>query len=186
MFLKKGNSFFIGFIWFLIGAIISYFLCQYQYLNINNEVNVVELLLSLSTIAIGLYIAFILEKNRNKSQNFYNYVEGKYDKLWETFIQFSEILEVTQNVELHETSKWFKKIDQKLTPLIKVYDSFEYDSISLTEIEKEIDSLESFISNNKNISENILDLSLDRNLINQKLVSINELFAKSFKDLANV
>lgn len=186
MFLKKGKKLFIGFIFFLIGALFSYIFCQHQYFDIKTEFNVIELLLSVGTIGIGLYIALILERNRSKSQNFYSYVEGKYDALWEVFIQYSEILDLSDNIELTETSKWFKKIDQKLTPLIKVFESFEYNSNCLTRIENKIDELEVFISSNKNVKDQVIDLSIDKKIIIKKLNEINELFAKSFKDLANV
>lgn len=183
---KKGNNLLIGLIAFLIGGAISYIACQYKFFSINTDINVIELLISVGTIGIGLYIAIILENNRNKSQNFYSYVEGKYDALWEVFIQFSEVLELSQNIEITKTSKYFKTINQKLTPLIKVFESFDYDSNCLTSIEKKIDDLEDYISNNKNIQNQILDLSKDKTEIVNKLNEINELFAKSFKDLANI
>ncbi|MEM6525588.1 MAG: hypothetical protein AAF693_17440 [Bacteroidota bacterium] len=186
MFLKKGNNALIVFLSFTTGAILSYIASQYHYFKIKTEFNVIELLLSLATIVIGLYIALILQKNRNRSQNFYKYVEGKYDVLWEEFIQFSSVLELSTNVELKEISRWFKVINQKLTPLIKVFDSFDYDASCLTKIEEGIDELEDFLSENSNIQDQILDLSVDKAEIIKKLTAINELFAKSFKDLNNV
>ena len=170
----------------VLGAVISYISCQYQYFKIKTEFNVIELLLSIATIVIGLYIALILQRNRNRSQNFYKYVEGKYDILWENFIQFSAVLELSTNIEIRETSKWFKNINQKLTPLIKVFESFEYDASCLTKIENEIDKLDDFISGNSNIENQILDLSSDKEEIIKRLNEINELFAKSFKELASV
>lgn len=160
--------------------------CQYKYLEIDKEVKVIDLLLATATLGIGLYIATVLERNRNRSQNFYAYVEGKYDSLWELFIQFSSILELSPNIELKETAKWFKSIDQKLTPLIKLVESFEYDSKCLTEIDKKIDELEELISNSPHVKDQILELTADKTVINEKLKEINELFAKSFKELSNV
>lgn len=186
MFSKKGNSLLISLIFLLVGVISTYISCQHEYFDIKTEFNVIELSLSVGTIGIGLYIALILEKNRNKNQNFYVYVEGKYDALWETFIQFSSVLELSHNIELSETSKWFKTINKKITPLIKVFESFEYNSDCLTKIETKIDSLEDFISENKNIKNQVLDLSVDKEIIIANLNEINELFAKSFKDLTNV
>jgi ABC-type sulfate transport system permease component len=119
MFLKRGHSFLIALLFFLFGSIASYVACQYQFLDIKTETNIIELLLSVGTIVIGVYIAVVLERNRNRSQNFYQYVERKYDALWETFIQFSSVLELSANVELNETSKWFSLIDQKLSPPYK-------------------------------------------------------------------
>jgi len=184
MFSKRGHSFLIAVVSLLVASIVTYVACQYKYFKIDTEIKVIDLLLSAGTIAIGLYIAIVLEVNRSKNQNYYVYVEGKYDSLWELFIQFSSVLELSPNIELSETTKWFKTFDQKLTPLIKLVESFEYDSKCLTKIEKKIDELEEYISNNPNIKDQILELTNDKPIIVQKLKEINELFAKSFKELA--
>jgi hypothetical protein len=186
MFLKKGNKILIGFVCFFIGCIISYSFSQYVFFNITYDFNVVELLLSLLTVGIGFYIAFVLEKNRNKSQNFYQYVESKYDLLWRDFIQFSDVLESSDFIELKETSKWFKTLYRKLTPLIKIFESFKYDKDCLTKIEEKLEELDEFISNNDNIENQILNLTPDNTIIIDKLNAINELFASSFKDLSNI
>lgn len=186
MSLKHGPKILVGFICLLAGAAISYIASQHQYFDIKTEFNVIEALISTATIGIGLYIAIILEKSKNRGQNFYNYVEGKYDALWEDFIKFSEVLENSTNLPLSESSKWFKKIDQKLTPLIKVFESFEYDATCLTKIETKIESLEKLISENSHIENQIVDLSFDKDQIVTDLDEINELFAKSFKDLSSI
>jgi hypothetical protein len=183
---KRGHSFLIALLFSFLDQSRLMWPVNTSFLDIKTETNIIELLLSVGTIVIGVYIAVVLERNRNRSQNFYQYVERKYDALWETFIQFSSVLELSANVELNETSKWFSLIDQKLSPLIKVVESFEYDSNCLTEIEKKIDELEEFLSNNPNIKNYILELSADKEIIIQKLNEINELFAQSFKYLANV
>jgi len=186
MFSKKGNNLLVAFVFFLIGAAVSYLASQYQYLDIKKEFNIVETLLSIGTIGIGLYIAIVLDKNKIKSQNFYTYVEKKYDTLWEEFIQFSQVLELSRNVEISETSKQFKSITKKINPLIKVVEYFEYDSSCLISLEKKIDDLESYISNNENIENNIIDLSIAREELDAKLSEVNELFAQTFKDLTDV
>lgn len=186
MFSKNDNNFLVGFTFFLTGSVVSYIACQYEYLSIKKELEVVDLLLSLGTIGIGLYIAIVLERNRNKSQNFYSYVEGKYDSLWETFIQFSSVLEASPRVELEETAKWFHTIDQKINPLIKLIEAFEYNTDLLHEIEGRIDELEVFISGNPNIQDNVLELETIRQEVVSKLNDINELFGKYFKEISNV
>jgi hypothetical protein len=185
MFFRKGHSFLIAIIFCLIGLIISYIACQYTYFKIDTEIKVIDLILSLGTIGIGLYIALILEEKRSKSQNFYSYVEKKYDALWEYFIQFSNILEFSPSIELKETSKHFKLINQKLAPLVKIFESFEYDTQSLKQIEQKIDALDDFLSANPNTANMIIDLSHDRQHTDGLLKEINEMFAKSFKDLGN-
>ncbi|WP_289062677.1 hypothetical protein [uncultured Zobellia sp.] len=186
MFSKKGSNILIAFLFFIIGSILSYILCQYSYLDINLEFNIVEILLSTATIGIGLYIALVFDKNRAKSQNLYAFIETKYDTLWEIFIQFSLILELSRNVELSEISKKFKSLDKKLTPLIKIVESNGHQSDFLKNLETRIDELENLISNSNNITNNIVDLSIDRDIIDDKLQQINELFAKSFKEINNL
>jgi hypothetical protein len=186
MFSKKGNSLLVAFVFFLIGAAVSYIFSQYQYLDIKKELSVVDTLLSIGTIGIGLYIAFVLDKNKVKSQNLYTYIEKKYDSLWEEFIQFSQVLELSRNIEISQTSKQFKSISKKISPLIKVVEYFGNDCSCLVALESKIDELESYISNNSNIENNIIDLSANREELDQKLIQVNELFAQTFKDLTDV
>lgn len=184
MFSKNGSNIFIAILFGLFGSMCTYIACQYQFLKIDTEVKVIETLLSLGTIVLGLYIVLVIDRNRSRSQNFYSYVESKYDKLWEEFIQFSEVIELSPRIELKETSKAFKHINQKLTPLIKIFESSEYDSECLKKIENKIDELEDFVSNHPDIQDKVLDLTKDKANISQKLVEINELFATSFKELS--
>lgn len=186
MFIKKGDSFLIALIFFLLGIIVCYIACQYEVLNINTEINVLETLFALGTFGIGVYIAIIIQRRRNKSQNFYVYVEGKYDVLWEDFIRFSEVLEFSVNIELKEVSKSKKSIDMKIAPLIKIFKSFEYDTECLTNIETKIDELEVLLTNSKHIQDQIIDLSPDKEQISAKLNAINEDFALTFKTLNNL
>lgn len=183
MFLKKGNRLLIAFVFLLLGAIISYITCQYSFFDIITEFNVVDLFLRVTTVVIGFYIATTLKNNRNQNQNLYIYFEGKYDALWKDFIQFSEVLELSEQIELSESSKWFKKITQKITPLTKTFKSFNQNIEWLEKIEEKIDALESFISDNNNIKNDILNLKSDKENFTSQLNEINELFAVSFKNL---
>lgn len=186
MFLKRGNNTIFLLISFTLGVTVCYIACQFSYLKIDTEINVLDAVFSVLTIFIGLYIALILERKRNKSQNFYLYVEGKYDALWQDFIKLSETLEYSSNIELREVSKHFKSIDSKISPLIKILESFEYDSKLLLDIEEKIDKLEEMLSGSENISSQIIDLTVDKKVVQVKLNDINESFAQTLKMLNNL
>ncbi len=171
---------------FLIGVLICYFFCQYKYLVIDTEINIVESVISVLGLSIGLYIAVTFDRQKNKSQNFYTYVEKKFDELWQDFITLNEKLEYNSNIELTEISKSFKSIYQKIAPLKKIFEASEYNVDCIKLIEVKIDELDTYLCNIENTTQYVVPLDLIKTELNVKLNNINETFAKSYKELNNI
>jgi hypothetical protein len=184
--MKNGNYWLIGILAFAAGIIICYFTCQYSFLNIDTSINVVEFIFSLIGLAIGIYIALVFERKKNKNQNFYTYVEKKFDTLWEEFINLNEILDYSNNVELNLISKSFKSIQQKLSPLKKIFEASDYNNKCINNIELKIDSLDTFLTESKHTNQNIIQLDEIREELTLKLNHINETFAESYKEINNI
>ncbi len=186
MFIKKGSSILIAIISFLIGVVICYLCCQTYLLEIDYKLNVVDSIFSVAGLGIGLYIALIFENQKSRGQNFYSYVEGKFDLLWQDFIQLNEVLDNASQTQISELSRSFKKIEQKISPLKKIFEASDYKSDCISEIEGKIESLEIFLSTGNHISNNIVNLIAIRVELTEKLNDINETFAKSYKKLNKI
>lgn len=183
MFSKNGKLIFFCIISCLFGAVVSYTACQYEYLEIDTEVKVIDTLIASIGLFLGLYLAIILEKQRNKGQNFYTYVEGKFDSLWQEFISLHSTLDYSSQIDLPTLSKVFKAIDKQIGPLKKILEASEHDVSGITTIETKIDELETYLSNLDGTVNNVLNIEAVRQPLTDKLNNINECFADLYKQL---
>lgn len=179
--MKKGDIFYI--ISFFAGVITCYISTQFYFFDIDYKVSVFDFVFSFLGLIIGGYIAFVLEKRRNQNQNFYTFVEKKFDSLWEEYINFSESLKYSNNIEIFEISKSIKMLQQKLTPILRIYESSEHTSESIAKIETSIDALEEILTENDHTENNIVSLDNIRLNLNNLLENIDKNFASAFNDL---
>lgn len=198
MFLKKGYNLFVKHMsknilkytgWsiaFVIGCVTTYISCQWSYLQIDTEINAADMIVSSLGLALGIYIVMILDGKKNRNQNFYSYVEGKFDTLWQEFISLSEKLEFSPSMELSAISKDFKSLDKKTGPLKKIFEASDYDSSCITSIEDKLEVLNNNLTSSVRVKNNIVDLSIDKEKLIEELDGINELFAKSYKKLNHI
>lgn len=183
--MKKGSAFILAVTCFIIGSLLSYIGSQYKYLNIKTEVSVFDVAISIMGLVIGLYIAVNLERQRNRGQNFYSYVEGKFDLLWQEFIILSETLDYSSNIEISEISKSFKELYKKTTPLKTIFVASDYNEDCIIEIEQKISNFDDYITGLKS-ENNILNIDSHRTEIINKCNVINECFASSYKTLNHI
>jgi hypothetical protein len=185
--MRKGkNNFWLYTIIFLTGALVSYILCQFTILDIDNKVNVTETILSLITAFVGLYIAVSLQKRQNRNQNLYNNLEKKLESLWELFSSFSNQLEINSQVPLNDINIATKKINQKIAPLKKLFSTFNLDQNGIEQIEKEIDSLEDKLINQSVITLNVVDYSSIKPSIISSIDNTDTSFANCLRELNNL
>ena len=183
--MKKGSAILLAITCFIVGAILSYIASQYQYLEIKTEVSVFDIAISVLGLVIGFYIAVTLERQKNRGQNFYSYVEGKFDLLWNDFIKLSGTLDYSSNIELIEISKSFKEIYKKMTPLKTIYIASDYKEDSIISIEEKISAFDEYITGLES-QNNVLNIDSCRDEIVKKCEEINECFANSYKSLNNI
>lgn len=133
-------------IWFLLGSLVSYFLSQIRFFEIDREINVVETIISVISIFIGLFIAISLQKNLNRNQNSYNYLVAKLDRLWADFNSFSIQIEANDQIELARVNLFFKEMTIKSTDFNRL----------LTALDNKSNNIEPFMNELQELLENSL------------------------------
>ncbi len=168
---------------FLLGALISYILCQFKLLEIDPKVNITETILSVITALVGLYIAVSLQRRQNQSQNLYSNIEKKFDSLWGLFSQFASQLELSVNMPLNEVNKSTKEFNQKIATLKIMLSAFNLNTDCIKDIESKIDKLENELTSNSQISTNILDYTSNKAAVHSAIEQTHQAFANYFKEL---
>jgi hypothetical protein len=184
--MKRKNNNWLNLVFILIGALISYVLCQFTYLEIDKKVNISNSLISLITASIALYLAISLKKIQTKSLNLHNYLQPKLDVVWKFFLTLSHNLSLSDNIELKEVTKSIKEILQNITPLKKMFQTFDLKSCSIHDLETAIEKLEVFLVDECDINENIISYSTKKEILRIKLDEIHTLFVVSLKSINNI
>jgi len=183
--MKKGRAILISIVCFNGGVLLSYIASQYVYFKMKTEISVFDMSISVLGLAIGLYIAVTLERQKNRGQNFYSYVESKFDLLWQDFIKLSDVLDYSPNMELTEISKSLKGIYKKLTPLKTIFVASDYDEKCIIAIEEKISDFDEYITGLES-NNNVINIDTFRDKITSKCNEINECFASSYKSLNHI
>lgn len=184
--MKRKNNYWLYFVFLLIGALMSYVSCQYNYLEIDKKVNITTSLISITTATIALYLAISLKKAQTESSNLHSYLQPKLDVVWKLFLTFSHQINLNDNIELNEVTKSIKEIDQNITPLKKMFETFDLNDNSVKNLEFEIENLESYLVDNCIINENIINYSLQKQELRLKLDNIHTLFVISLKAINKI
>lgn len=168
---------------FFLGLFLAIFFSHPSWITYNFELRFFEVLISLLTLVFAVYLAVVLDKSRSKGQKYYAYIEKKYDRLWQEFITLSNVIDLSNNLEVGEVSKLLKNISMQMSPLISIVKSFGKDSQSLLNLEAQIDELDSMISN-LSVSNNIYNFSAaEREAIIEHNDLIHQSFANSYKSI---
>jgi hypothetical protein len=179
--MKRKNNLWLNLAFLLLGALISYFLCQFQYLQIDTKVNIASTLISVTTAIIGLYLAVSLKKIQTKSSNLHNYLQPKLDLTWGLFLSLSHQLSLKDQIELKEVTKAVKEITHHITPLKKMFSSFGLIDPCIDNVETKIENLENFLVNDCTIKNNIINYAHKKGDLRIKLDEIHTLFVSSLK-----
>lgn len=183
---NEKNNYWLYLVIFLTGALISYILCQFKFLDIDAKLNISETILAAITALVGLYIAVSLQKRQNRNQNLYNNLEKKLESLWELFSTFSNRLEIDNQIPLNEVNVATKKINQKLAPVKKMFSSFNLNLTCINIIETAIDSLEEKLMNQSVISENVINYSVIKSSVITSIEDCDSSFADCLRELSNL
>jgi hypothetical protein len=183
--MTKGPKIWSFVIVFILGCLTTYISCQWEYFKFDYEINVADLVVASLGLAIGIYIAMVLEGKKTRNQNFYSYVETKFESLWQDFISLHEKLEYSSNMELKEISKDFSSMDKKTGPLKKIFEAFDYNTECILSIEEKLEELNNNLTSSLRTENNVVNLRKDKDKLIQDLNQINDLFAKSYKTLNN-
>lgn len=170
---------------FVAGSLICYMALQFKLLEIKKEVDLPNLLASIGTACVGLYIAHTIQKRINKNQNQYSYIEAKIDSVWTQFNSFSFSLTYSNKVEVREISKISKKYIHPIEFIEKIFASFELDVQNLKKLETDLESLENVLSA-ITPTNNIIDYTQDKQAIESALLIIHQDFSAILKQIQNL
>lgn len=181
MFMKKENNniWLLG-LSFLFGALISYILCQFEFLNIDCDVNVTESILSIITALIGLYIAISIQKKFTKNQNKHSFVQSKLDSSWQSFSNFSQNLHLQDNIEVSQVTKYIKEVSLSTNFINNIFTAFELNTSCITELDTMIDTLENLIGECP-VSNNIYSIKTKKVEIENQILLITKKYADLIK-----
>ncbi len=180
--MQKSNWFYLA-LAFLAGALLSYLLSQYQFLDIDSSVNVSDLLLATITAIIGLYIANTLQKKHNRNQNLYEYLMSTLNRLVSGFESLSSTLIMSNNIDLNEVIKTLKSTQKQIDSLKRTLLSHNIDNSCLDELEYYLEYLEDLLTNRAAITNNVINHSNVSNDVNKCLDEINSCFNKAFMSI---
>ncbi len=167
-----------------MGSLISYFLCEFECLEIDPKVNVPSTLISIMTASIALYLAISLKKSQSQSSNLHNYLQPKLDFIWKIFLTLSHQLSLKDQIELVEFNKHIKEITQNINPLKKMFASFGLKNPCIDKLETEIEQLEIFLTGDTcEIQDNIINYSGSKDILRSRLDAIHSLFVDSLKEI---
>jgi hypothetical protein len=181
--MKSGNSFWIIILAFLFGVLTCYISLQFEYFDINTEINVIEMLIAIGTAIIGVFIAITIQKKLNHGQNNYSLIKDKIDNYWVSFNSFSTELKFNTQLELSKMTLFMKDSYSSSSIIESIFDSFNYNKQHLTKIEKSIDALEKTL--NTPIKNNFIDLTIVRTEINKDVNKINMCFIDLLKQVSS-
>lgn len=170
---------------FLVGVFVCYVSLQITYFEIKKELDVPNIIVSIITLLIGLFIAITIQKKVTKNQNSHSYLISKIDKQWNSFNEISENLSINDRIDISTVQQYIKNVVHPTTFLNRLFTSFDINCDCITELEQNLEELEDTLSNMP-ANQNIIDISSDRASIEDKILKINSCFVIVLKQVQNM
>ncbi|WP_417368654.1 hypothetical protein [Gelidibacter japonicus] len=167
----------IFFLFFFSGCLISYLLSQFHFLEINYEVNIIETLIAILGIGVVIYIADTIQKNINRNQNRYSFLENKLDDCWMRFIKLSKLISIDNKIPLESLSSFNEDIVHQVSFIKNIFAGFNMDSTCLIYLESKLDDFEDVFDDLKT-KDNIKYYKKEKQNIEDKMAVINEAFSE--------
>ena len=170
---------------FFTGVFICYLTLQFSYFETKKELDVPNIILSIITLLIGLFIAVTLQKKLNKSQNQHTYLVSKLDILWNSFNDFSQKLSYDTKVDISSIRKFMTDVIHPTSFLKSIFESFDVNDNCVCNLEEKLENLESKLSNLP-AENNIVDFSSESSIIQNNILEINKCFSQVLKEIQDL
>lgn len=121
--LTKGQIIIALIVSLVIGSILGKILGNYELFTIDTQLNLIDLLSILVTILLAIYIAKVLDKEKQNSQSSKDLVLKKIDQLETDILQFENLLECCQ-IELLKVTSNCKKMSTQFSRITKMCREF--------------------------------------------------------------
>jgi len=182
--MKWGNKIWI-LVSFFTGVFICYLTLQFSYFETKKELDVPNIILSIITLLIGLFIAVTLQKKLNKSQNQHTYLVGKLDTLWNSFNDFSQKLSYDTKIDISSIRKLLTDVIHPIPFLKNIFESFGVNDNCVCNLEEKLENLESKLSNMP-ADNNVIDFSDESSIIQNNILEINKCFSQVLKEIQDL
>lgn len=181
LYMKNANKWLV-LLAFLAGALMCYVGLQFQFFIIDFELSIVDTLLAIGTLIIGVYIAHTIQRNLNKGQNQYSYIEGKFDVLWTEFINFSTNFIYADVVDISTITSYFKNASPSIDFIRSIFESFGINAGCIEDLEKQMDAFENYLVNCP-VSDNSIQVKPVKDDIDTMVLEINKCFKAVLKNI---
>ncbi|MGB3150395.1 MAG: hypothetical protein WBB27_06995, partial [Maribacter sp.] len=136
-------------------------------------------------LGIGLYIADTIQKNINKNQNKYTFLESKLDACWTKFSSLAKVISLNDKVALETLSGFSQDIIHQVGFIRNIFNGSEIDCTCIDNLEVQLDEFEELFDGLLT-EDNIKFYSKEKNVIDSKIVSINQCFSEVLKVIQNI
>ena len=180
----KRNKFWHYLFFFLLGALFCYTTLQFAFFEFDMTINVIETLISVTTLVVGFIIAINIQRKLNQGQNHYSFILNKFQIFWDNYISFSNTLSENQSIPLTKLNKTVKDYYRRIAHLKQVFTACQHPITILDEIENKIDDLEELL--NAHVSNNIVNLVINKAQVIGQSNEIGEEFARLYRQISTL
>ncbi|MBL4663165.1 MAG: hypothetical protein JKY22_06340 [Flavobacteriaceae bacterium] len=170
---------------FFTGVLVCYILLQFSYFEIKKELDIPNIIISIITLIIGVWIAVTLQRKINRSQNRHSFLLVKLDILWNAFNSFSTKLAYDNHIDATSIRKMMKEVIHPIDFLKNMFETFDINDACISNLETELESLEEKLSNIP-AKQNVIDLNNHRDDIENDINIINKCFSLVLKDIQDL
>jgi hypothetical protein len=167
---------------FLVGSFVCYLTLQVSFFEIKKELDIPNIILSIITLIIGLFIAITLQKRINKGQNQYSYISNKLDAVWNSFNDFSEKISYDNKMDISSIRVLIKEVIRPTSFMKHIFGSFKINDTCICDLEEKLDAFETKLSDCP-AENNIIDISSEKGQIENMVLGINICFLKILNEI---
>lgn len=139
----------------LLGSLITYLTCQFSYFEINWELDVPNLVLSLLSLVVGVWIAIELQGKMGKSQNNHSFLVQKLDIIWNEFDLWCQRIEIDGRVKRDDYTNFKLKIENPSEHLKSIFGALELEQDCIAQLSNRLSELNVWLENNT-IQDNVI------------------------------
>lgn len=180
--MKLKNDWWKLLICFALGALVCYWTLQRSYLDINFEVNVTDVITAFITAIIGIYLAISIQKKFNQGQNLHGYLAVRLDKIWESYVNFSQNIEYNDQVDLSDSNKYFNEFYKKISVIERIFGEFKLDDKCVKDLVTDMEAYQNKIEDNITQS-NVVIYTLKKNTIVGMGENLHSRFSHMLKEI---
>jgi hypothetical protein len=170
---------------FFIGVLICYISTQFIFFEIDYAINVPETIMAVLGLGVGLFIASTIQKNITRNQNRYSLLESKLDDSWTKFIKLSKLISIDDKIPLESLSSYNEDIVHQISFLKNIFGGFEMDCTCIEILESKLEEFENTFDCLKT-EDNIKYYKEEKNIIEEKIVIVNQCFSKVLNTIQKI